>query len=111
MMIRDSVRLVVTDDSGFGHFNMYVWMEGLNSDKIGVLHAAPTFTMIDRNDPQSMDRPLALFTLSQKELQYLMDSMWRKGIRPSNGEGSVGEIGALKYHLEDMRKLVFKEKR
>ena len=32
-----------------------------------------------------------------------MDSLWGAGIRPKNGEGSVGQIGATVRHLEDMR--------
>lgn len=39
----------------------------------------------------------------------LMDALWSAGIRPSNGEGNVGQIGAMKAHLEDMRALVFKK--
>lgn len=38
-----------------------------------------------------------------------MDALWSAGIRPSNGEGNVGQIGAMKAHLEDMRALVFKK--
>ena len=48
------------------------------------------------------------FCVEYGELQGLMDEMWRAGIRPNNGEGSIGQLGATERHLEDMRKLVFK---
>ncbi len=44
--------------------------------------------------------------ITQKEAQNLLDSLWKIGIRPTDGEGSVGQIGAIKDHLSDMRKLV-----
>ncbi len=50
-------------------------------------------------------------TIWPKEAQLLMDDLWHCGIRPSSGEGSVGQLGATQKHLEDMRTLVFKEKR
>ena len=37
----------------------------------------------------------------------LIDALWDAGVRPSNGEGSAGQLGATERHLEDMRKLVF----
>ena len=39
--------------------------------------------------------------------QQLMNELWKIGVRPTNGEGSVGQIGATERHLEDMRRLVF----
>lgn len=45
--------------------------------------------------------------LEQQELQQLMDQLWHAGIRPSNGEGAAGQIGALREHLADMRKIAF----
>lgn len=46
------------------------------------------------------------FKLQHDAPQKLMDELWKAGIRPSNGEGSVGEIGAIKKHLQDMRLIV-----
>jgi hypothetical protein len=48
------------------------------------------------------------FTLDPQASQRLMDDLWRCGYRPSEGEGSAGQLASVKYHLEDMRKLVFK---
>lgn len=52
--------------------------------------------------------PHPTLQLSSDEAVKLMDELWRNGIRPSNGEGSVGQIGAVTAHLDDMRRLVFK---
>lgn len=52
----------------------------------------------------------SLFNLTKDNLISLMDQLWNLGIRPSNGSGDANAFEALKYHLEDMRKLVFKEK-
>ncbi len=41
------------------------------------------------------------------QAQQLMDELWRAGIRPTDGAGSVGQLAATERHLEDMRKLVF----
>lgn len=47
--------------------------------------------------------------LAATEAQQLMDALWWAGIRPSNGNGNAGQLGATEKHLEDMRKLVFKD--
>ena len=46
--------------------------------------------------------------MTKEDAQELMDAMWNAGVRPSNGEGNVGQIGAMREHLEDMRRIVFK---
>lgn len=41
-------------------------------------------------------------------LQAMLDCAWDLGLRPTNkNPNKDGEISALKYHLEDMRRLVF----
>ena len=47
--------------------------------------------------------------LSEEAAQRLMDQLWIAGVRPSDGEGNIGQIGAVKAHLEDMRKIAFKK--
>ena len=46
-------------------------------------------------------------SLSYDSVQSLMDELWSQGIRPSNGDGNVGQLAATKAHLEDMRKIAF----
>lgn len=43
-------------------------------------------------------------------LQSLVDQAWDIGIRPRYAKETTPEINAIKYHLEDMRSLVFKGK-
>jgi hypothetical protein len=46
------------------------------------------------------------FKVAPENAQALMDELWKAGCRPSNGEGSVGQLGATQKHLGDMRRLV-----
>lgn len=45
-----------------------------------------------------------LLSLSPEEAEALITELWNAGVRPA-GVGSSGELAAVKYHLEDMRKL------
>lgn len=47
-------------------------------------------------------------TLCPTEAQQLMDELWRCGIRPVEGHGSVGQLAATENHLHDMQALVFR---
>lgn len=47
-------------------------------------------------------------SLTAMTMQSLFNQLWMSGFRPKDGTGNGGHIEALKYHLEDMRKLVFK---
>lgn len=49
-----------------------------------------------------------LLSLEREEAQQLMDELWNAGVRPIGAAGSAGQLDAVKYHLEDMRKMVFK---
>ena len=48
--------------------------------------------------------------LTPEEAQQLTDALWEAGARPTNGAGSTGQLAATEYHLEDMRRLVFRGK-
>lgn len=54
--------------------------------------------------------PEPLITLSNEDAQKLLDELWRAGVRPTDQMDSMAAIGAVKYHLEDMRRLVFGKK-
>ncbi len=45
--------------------------------------------------------------MTNEEAQCLMNDLWQCGVRPTNGEGSVGELKATQHHLKDMQKIVF----
>jgi hypothetical protein len=48
------------------------------------------------------------FRLKQHQAQVLMDDLWHTGLRPTEGTGSAGALAATERHLEDMKKIVFK---
>ena len=92
------------------------------------LHRSPDFLspsievrLIDRDRHEYVEQAIvkhvenagemvpALFTMSHDECTQVMDQLWNLGIRPSNGAGDANAFEAVKYHLEDMRKLVFKK--
>jgi hypothetical protein len=47
------------------------------------------------------------FSISQTEAQVLMDDLWSSGIRPTEGQGTAGAMGATQEHIKDLRKLIF----
>ncbi len=51
--------------------------------------------------------PDPVFRLETEKAQELMDSLWRCGIRPTEGRGSAGQLAAVERHLLDMRTLTF----
>lgn len=54
-----------------------------------------------------MVEPAPTLRLTPGEAQQLIDQLWRTGIRPTEGAGSVGQLQATERHLEDMCTLVF----
>lgn len=45
--------------------------------------------------------------LRQEEMQQLFDELWKAGFRSSEYVNKESALDATKYHLEDMRQLVF----
>lgn len=56
------------------------------------------------------EAPSPTFALLENEAQELMDSLWTAGVRPTEGRGSAGQLGATERHLDDMRRLVFESR-
>jgi hypothetical protein len=69
-----------------------------------------TLTLKKEEHPDLAPGP-HFMTLSEDDMQAMFNQMWALGFRPLDGTGNSGHIAALEYHLEDMRKLVFKEKK
>jgi len=44
--------------------------------------------------------------LTDEQAQKLLQALWEAGLRPNNGESSLAHVEAMKYHLEDLRRLV-----
>ena len=47
--------------------------------------------------------------LYPEDAQALMDALYVAGVRPSKEFGQSSQIESIKFHLDDMRKLVFKD--
>jgi len=62
-------------------------------------------TKVEKPSGQMMP---SIVNLPLEHAQYIMDELYKIGIRPTKGQGSIGQLEAVQYHLEDMRKLVFK---
>jgi len=52
-----------------------------------------------------------MIELSSDACQLMFNELWNAGFRPKDGTGNSGHLGALQYHLEDMRRLVFDERK
>ena len=59
---------------------------------------------------ESQNKPTLVFSGRDGEafLQSLAEALVQMGFKPSELEASNQQTAAIKYHLEDMRKLVFK---
>ena len=58
-----------------------------------------------QGDPEYID---PFVTLEADAAQSLMDELWKCGVRPSEGQGSAGQLKAVQEHLRDMRTIAFK---
>ena len=76
-------------------------------DSYGKFAEATAITFVEKS-PGSYSEPLMV--LSIQDAQELANQLYAAGIKPEQGKSSVGQIDAIKYHLEDMRKLVFGKK-
>ena len=63
-------------------------------------------------DGEAIDRPTFVFSGRDGEafLQSLAENLVRIGFKPDELKAKDGQLSATNYHLEDMRKLVFKIK-
>jgi hypothetical protein len=69
-------------------------------------HVVESFTVHERTVKEGELVEPAL-VLDLDEAQTLLQALWDSGLRPNNGEGSSGQVAALKDHLADMRKIAF----
>lgn len=71
-------------------------------DKIDSIIAPMTLQKIEEG---FMSAPS--ISLSYDEAQELMNKLWESGLRPAEIANQERNLPATKYHLEDMRKIVF----
>lgn len=61
----------------------------------------------EEQEPQTYCTTGPAATVDREEMQGLFNALWHAGFRPQRLEDSAAALDAVKYHLEDMRKLVF----
>lgn len=52
--------------------------------------------------------PTSVLRLTFEDAHQLCNQLYDAGIEPAQGGGFTGQLEAVKFHLEDTRKLVFK---
>lgn len=77
----------------------------------GVNELAKPLEFIDQRIGMGVKSYEPTFRLTHSAAQHLFEQLWEMGCRPKDGTGNGGHIEAMKYHLEDMRKLVFKDQK
>lgn len=93
-------------DAGFDMFyrtvSLYIWKRDAPKKRYrGEIQWIPLTDEYQQYPPS--------LRLEQEQVQALMDRLWDCGVRPTEVAGSAGSLAATKYHLEDMRKLVFEK--
>ncbi|MCY1166563.1 hypothetical protein D9M73_65050 [compost metagenome] len=95
--------LYFLQDASYGR-GVEVRIAKQNSDKEIIAEAKPiVFEPVEVTD--TWREPA--FTMERHDVQQLVDELWRLGYRPSNGEMSVGQLGATERHLNDLRAIAF----
>lgn len=104
MLEERNIRIHISDNIAYGDycFSMGEYNPGgvpISYELIIKTHQGEENTPIPDACMHRLSKPIA---------QMIMDELWRLGVRPHNGESSMAHTGALKYHLEDMRKIAFR---
>lgn len=95
-----------------------VWMQEFN-DSVGIYMReglAGDWRRIHFGEPELL--PLVLhevvppsLSLTYETAERLFQELYRVGFRPNKGESSVAHVEAMRAHLVDLQRLVFKEKK
>lgn len=99
------------DDS----YQLFAWRE----TRDGKRHFAHGFRFGDTDPedtfPRQAPRPLVVDYRENRQdnvrsfMQAVLDAAWELGLRPAGFKEHETELKATRYHLEDMRRLVFEE--
>ena len=84
------------------------------NDKDGEFVIKPVNLEMEHYEPGvALDAPTFIFGGREGEffLQQLAQALVRIGFKPDELKASESQISAIKYHLDDMRSLVFKTKK
>ena len=100
----ESFRLKIKDNEPFGGLSFYI----LKDNRNGNSSVATSFVFEESPQGGFID---PILKIDNGMAQSLFNDLWFAGYRPKDGTGNSGHIQAMAYHLEDMRKLVFKDKK
>jgi len=90
----------------FDSINLFVFNEDTTTHK--VYQGKITFKEVPEGGRCDTTLELDRLNLTMGNVaQVLMDDLWECGIRPSEGQGSAGQLKAVQDHLTDMRKITF----
>jgi hypothetical protein len=108
-MIPKNALKVFIEKQTYSGVNIYMHIEPRNG-KIGIVEPL-TITEYSEDEIRGKYFPPVIHTHHQDTefLQSLVDQAWDMGIRPRYARETTPEVNAIKYHLEDMRSLVFKK--
>lgn len=67
--------------------------------------SAEKITFVKKEDGEPIQR---VFGLDKNDAQTLMDDLWQCGVRPTDGAGTAGAMGAVQEHLKDLRNVMKK---
>lgn len=95
----NSLKFYINRNIASDSFELYIKRLDRNS---GISIA--TNITFEKHIPENLASPLTV--LRETEAQELLEELWKVGFRPKE-VGTGGQIASIKYHLEDMRKLVF----
>lgn len=91
-----AVKLAIRHDAGHGAVSAFVQRFVLKSfDRYTAVPDDETFALVDQFGDGDV----------QDFLQAAADAAWEIGIRPAGAKDMTSEVAAVRYHLEDMRRL------
>jgi hypothetical protein len=105
------MRLYVQRSDFAGGLNLFLVDEQPAEPKMGLPKgtAIALPVTLQRIDEGMMEQPT--FCVGRRDsndfLQHLMDELWALNVRPTEFKATTAEVEAIKYHLQDMRRLVF----
>ncbi len=102
-MIKDFLSISVNYNAAWRRYEFYL----LRSDRLGgdVTHVGEPVVLRPLEEGGGWELP-PTFWMTDDAAQRLMDELWVAGVRPREA-GTIGQIDAMRAHLEDLRRLVF----
>lgn len=81
-----------------------IWLQDRAEDGTRRIAAPVVFAPVD----MGVDDRAPSAEITHAAAQHLMEQLWRMGIRPRDGEGTMAHVEAMKNHIEDLRRMAFK---